>query len=161
MAVLGIMSLIPGIYGPFMTVVTMGSEVTYSICGILESLWNAQQWLLFGVILVFSVIFPFTKLFFLVVVTTRLFELSENRCRQLFHIAEKTARFSMLDVMALALLVVVLKVEGVAHVQIAWGTVCFFISVFFSMIAGFLVDGSSFCDTVEDVPKPSSHVVDL
>ena len=144
-AVLALMTLVPGLYGPFMTVVTMGNEKTYSICGILESLANAGQWLLFCVILLFSVAFPFTKLIFLVVITTRLCPISEHTCRRLFSFAEKTARFSMLDVMALALLVVVLKVEGVAHVNIAWGTICFFLSVVLSMIAGFLVDGSSFC----------------
>jgi hypothetical protein len=37
-AILGIIVLIPGIYGPFMTVVTMGNERTYSIYGILDSL---------------------------------------------------------------------------------------------------------------------------
>ena len=143
-AILGIIVLIPGIYGPFMTVVTMGNERTYSIYGILDSLLEGGQWFLFSVVIVFSVVFPFTKLVFLVIVTTRVCNLSKEVCSRLFTIAEKSARFSMLDVMVLALLVVVLKVEGVAHVEIAWGTICFFSSVMLSIFAGFLVDGSRF-----------------
>ena len=143
-AILGIIALIPGIYGPFMTVVTMGDEQTYSIYGILDSLLSGGQWFLFCVIIIFSVVFPFTKLAFLVIVTTRVCNLSKENCRRFFSIVEKSARFSMLDVMVLALLVVVLKVEGVAHVEIAWGTICFFLSVILSILAGFLVDGSRF-----------------
>ena len=62
----------------------------------------------------------------------------------LYVLTEKTARFSMVDVMVVALMVVALKVDGFASVDIGWGTICFFTSVLFSLFAGLLVDVNRF-----------------
>ena len=50
----------------------------------------------------------------------------------------------MVDVMVVALMVVALKVDGFASVDIGWGTICFFTSVLFSLFAGLLVDVNRF-----------------
>ena len=143
-AVLGLALLVPGILGPFMTVTTLGIVENYSIIELIVRLWKEGQWALLAIVAIFSLIFPLAKLLFLITITARVIPLSKQTCKKLYSFTEKTARFSMVDVMVIALMVVALKVEGVASVTVAWGTACFFLSVMFSLGAGLLVDVTRF-----------------
>ena len=143
-AALGIAFLLPGLWGPFMTVDTLGRSAGYSIIDLTIRLTAEKQWVLLGVVVTFSMIFPLAKLILMVILTTTLIPLSPSLCRTLYHVTEKTARFSMVDVMVVALMVVALKVDGFASVDIGWGTICFSISVLFSLFAGLLVDVARF-----------------
>jgi len=153
-AILGLVLLIPGLLGPFMVIATMGHTEQYSIIELIIRLGSEGQWPLLAVVATFSLLFPLAKLLFLVILTTRILPLSPELCKKLYHITEKTARFSMVDVMVIALLVVALKVEGVASVTIAWGTVCFFLSVVFSLFSGLLVDVTRFEPAVTHNASP-------
>ena len=143
-AALGLAFLLPGLWGPFMTVETLGRNDEYSIIDLTIRLTGEKQWVLLGVVVTFSMIFPLAKLIFMVILTTKIIPLSPSLCGTLYHVTEKTARFSMVDVMVVALMVVALKVDGFASVDIGWGTLCFFISVVFSLFAGLLVDVTRF-----------------
>ena len=143
-ATLGLALLIPGLLGPFMAVETMGQVERYSIFDLISRLSEEKQWTLLSIVVLFSTLFPLSKLIFMVILSTTIFPLSDRICRILYLITEKTARFSMVDVMVVALMVVALKVDGFASVDIGWGTLCFFGSVLFSLLAGLLLDVTRF-----------------
>ena len=143
-ASLGLALLIPGLLGPFMTVATLGQRQQYSILDLTVRLTDEKQWTLLLIVVIFSMVFPLAKLIFMVILTTTIVPLTPTLCQRLYHITEKTARFSMVDVMVVALMVVALKVDGFASVEIGWGTICFFASVVCSLLSGLLVDITRF-----------------
>ena len=143
-ATLGLALLIPGLIGPFMAVETMGQVSRYSILDLILRLSTEKQWTLLAIVVLFSTLFPIIKLIFMIVLSTTVVPLTSRQCRMLYVLTEKTARFSMVDVMVVALMVVALKVDGFASVDIGWGTICFFTSVLFSLFAGLLVDVNQF-----------------
>ena len=143
-ATLGLALLIPGLIGPFMAVETMGQVSRYSILDLTLRLSTEKQWTLLAIVVLFSTLFPVMKLIFMVVLSTTVVPLTPRQCHTLYVLTEKTARFSMVDVMVVALMVVALKVDGFASVDIGWGTICFFTSVLFSLFAGLLVDVNRF-----------------
>ena len=143
-ATLGLALLIPGLNGPFMAVETMGQQSRYSVLDLIYRLFNENQWTLLFIVVLFSTLFPLMKLIFMIVLSTTVVPLTSRQCHLLYVLTEKTAKFSMVDVMVVALMVVVLKVDGFASVDIGWGTVCFFSSVLFSMFAGLLLDVNRF-----------------
>jgi paraquat-inducible protein A len=154
LAVFALLLLGAGVIGPFMAVTTLGVQSSYSLLETVEHLFHHRQNTLGVVVLLFSIIFPLSKIIFIVLVATHLAPLSDAVRRRLLAISEKTARFSMVDVMVVALLIVVLKVEGFAEVEVAWGTGCFFGSVLLSILAGLMVDTSRFAGTPRDVAMP-------
>jgi len=143
-AVVSLVLLLAGVIGPFMTVTKLNIQTQYSILQTVHHLFVDQHVTLALVVVLFSIVFPLSKLIFITVVATRFFPISTRSRKWILAIAEKTARFSMVDVMVVALLIVVLKVEGVAKVEAAWGTGCFFASVLLSIVSGFMVDTSKF-----------------
>ena len=143
-ALLGLTLLIPGLLGPFMAVATLGHREQYSIVDLTVRLAEERQWALLFIVVFFSMVFPLAKLIFMVILTTTIVPLTPTLCQKLYHITEKTARFSMVDVMVVALMVVALKVDGFASVDIGWGTVCFFASVVCSLFSGLFVDITRF-----------------
>ena len=143
-ATLGLALLIPGLIGPFMAVETLGQVSHFSILDLILRLSTEKQWALLAIVVLFSTLFPIIKLIFMIVLSTTVVPLTSRQCHMLYVLTEKTARFSMVDVMVVALMVVALKVDGFASVDIGWGTICFFTSVLFSLFAGLLVDVNQF-----------------
>ena len=143
-ATLGLAFLIPGLIGPFMAVETLGQVSRYSILDLILRLSIEKQWALLLIVVLFSTLFPLFKLIFMIVLSTTVVPLTSRQCRTLYVLTEKSARFSMVDVMVVALMVVALKVDGFASVDIGWGTICFFCSVMFSLFAGLFVDVKRF-----------------
>ncbi len=143
-ATLGLALLIPGLVGPFMAVETMGQVQRYSILDLIIRLSAERQWTLLMIVLLFSTLFPILKLVFMIMLSTTVVPLTPRLCRMLYQVTERTARFSMVDVMVVALMVVALKVDGFASVDIGWGTLCFFSSVLFSLLAGLMLDVTPF-----------------
>ena len=127
-----------------MAVETMGQVSRYSILDLILRLSAEKQWTLLAIVVLFSTLFPIIKLIFMIVLSTTVVPLTSRQCHMLYVLTEKTARFSMVDVMVVALMVVALKVDGFASVDIGWGTICFFTSVLFSLLAGLLVDVNQF-----------------
>ena len=127
-----------------MAVETMGQQARYSIVDLINRLFLENQWTLLVIVVLFSTLFPLLKLVFMIVLSTTVVPLTSRQCHLLYVLTEKTARFSMVDVMVVALMVVALKVDGFASVDIGWGKVCFFSSVLFSLFAGLLLDVTRF-----------------
>lgn len=140
LAVLAGAIFIPAMLGPFMNVTRLGQGETYSLLGGIAALAERGKLVLAGVVFVFSVIFPLTKLALILLATSRLVAANARTRRVMHAVAERTAKYSLVDVVVIALLIVVIKVEGLAEVEARWGTFCFLAAALVSMAAGLCVD---------------------
>jgi len=102
-------------------------------------LFQEGEYALFGIILVFSVVFPMLKigLLFVVCQTTRW---TQTRMRTLLHWVSVTGRWSMLDVFIVALLVVIGKVRGLSEVHVHYGLYVFAAAVILIHITAFRLE---------------------
>jgi paraquat-inducible protein A len=131
----------PALCLPFITSTQLGQEHSYSL---LAGIWLLlrEPWghtLLGLLLLLFSVIFPVAKLLALLVATSGRLPLERAVRHRLAHLAELTGKYSLLDVVVVALLVVVIKVDGIATVRASSGTFLFGAAILLSLLAGYLV----------------------
>jgi paraquat-inducible protein A len=101
---------------------------TVSIWTGIWDLWEAEEWGLFSIVFTFSVLFPAGKIFFLSYVAA----LSPTRVRMhttALRFLEVANRFSMLDVFAAALLVVITRLDPLVTVNVHSGVYVFGASV--------------------------------
>ena len=111
----------------------------HSIISIIWVLFQDKEWLLAGVLLVFSALFPLTKLSFLLVLYIR--RLSDTLpSKRLLYILSWLGRWSMLDVLVLALVVFYTKQTGVADATVLPGMYFFAVSVLLTMWASELAE---------------------
>ncbi len=106
----------------------------HSIASIIWALYATQEYFLCGVIIVFSVLFPFLKLLYLLTLC-----LSPNvsplfRERSISTM-EWLGRYSMTDVMVLALMIFYMNSSGYTEAQVLPGVYCFAASAIMTMIA--------------------------
>ena len=114
---------------------------TPSLLGMIRDLWNNGDVMLAAIVLTFSVLLPMLKLALLTRKALRLgsMEQEEQETRQTpnagHRLANALARWSMLDVMVVALLVFAAKTSGLASVSTQPGFWCFVASVFLGALA--------------------------
>lgn len=97
-------------------------------------LLDSGDYLLFVVIVVFTVILPVVKLI-VAYVAWSLLNVEDPRVRRALGWVETLGRWSMLDVFVVALLVVVIKLSLISDVEIHAGLYVFMLAVILSMIA--------------------------
>jgi paraquat-inducible protein A len=118
-----------GIFAPLMTVRKWWVfEDTYSLCTGLLQLWREEQYVLFAIVLSFSLLLPLVKIGTVALVSNRR-AWREAHLRRLLHWLALFGKWSMLDVFIAAVLVVAGKLGGVARVQIHYGLYVFAASV--------------------------------
>ena len=120
-----------GALGPLFTVqkLLIFSD-TITIASSLRQLALEGYPFLFLVLLVFSVLLPVAKL----VVLARLRWGRSSNTDVLVHWVERLAKWSMLDVFVVALLVISVKLQFIAEVRIHYGLYAFAISVLLTML---------------------------
>ena len=91
------------------------------------------EWLLFVVIFAFSIIFPIIKVLFLFLVLNTGTSGKPHRKRFMSWLAS-IGKWSMLDVFVVALLLVSVKLDVIADIQIHYGIYAFGSSVLLTMI---------------------------
>ena len=124
--------LVAGIVLPSLTVSTLAIlSNSVSILSGLVVLWDDDQYFLFAVLLVFSVLFPAVKLLFGLWV----WFMSGNPSRAAIARLESLAKWSMLDVFVIALVVAALNVTVISGVLIHAGLYMFTASVILSKLA--------------------------
>jgi paraquat-inducible protein A len=136
LAFVALLLLIPGVSAPFMTMAGLGQERTYSLVGGIVALFEGGSVFLGALILTFSLVFPFAKLVVLLAITSSAVPVSSPARRKLHYLASVTAKYSMLDVFVLAILVVVLKPVRLTEFRPGLGTYLFCLSVLGSTLAG-------------------------
>ncbi|MEM6314277.1 MAG: paraquat-inducible protein A [Planctomycetota bacterium] len=139
LATAALLTLAAAVVLPFVTMDTLGNERTFSLLGSIAELFRRNDVVLALVLGVFSVVFPFAKLIALLAATSRFMALSDRGRRVLHKAAVLTGKYSLLDILVVAVMIVVVKVDGMAEVSARSGTVLFCIAVLLSIAAGFFV----------------------
>ncbi len=121
---------------PMLAMATLGEVRTFSLVGGIAELWRRGERLIAAVLFLFSVIFPVLKLALLLTATSRYTPLAARWRRRLHHLAAATGKYSLLDVLVIAVMVVLVKFEGMVEVEARAGTLLFCVAVLLSMAAG-------------------------
>lgn len=124
---------------PFVTMEKLGTRTTYSLVGGVGELYARGYAVIATVLLVFSVLFPIAKLIALLVATSRFAPVSLRTRRLLHKTADLTGKYSMLDVLVVAVIIVLVRFQSLAHVEAHGGVVWFTAAVLLSMAAGLCV----------------------
>jgi paraquat-inducible protein A len=127
-----------------------GSVRIFSLVGGIMELFRSNQIFLATILFLFSVVFPFAKLIGLLVATSRHAPLSHRVRHFIVRAAHFTGRYSLLDILVVAVMIIVVKFRGVAEVRAKPGTILFCIAVFLSILAGFCVNLRSLEDVGDD-----------
>lgn len=129
-----------GVFFPFFHVTKLWvfSDAVSVVSGII-TLFHEGEYFLFGILTLFTLIFPVVKLGLLGVIwIERAHDL--NRVRRLHHWIENVGRWSMLDVFVVAILIVAMKSASVAEIHIGLGLYLFTFSVISTQVASAWID---------------------
>jgi len=131
--------LTAGILMPFISMSQLGTTRTFSLLGGIRELFDRRSYFIGCVLLTFSVVFPYAKLLAILVATSRMVGLSMTARRRLAHVAHVTGRYSMLDILVVAVMIVVVKFDGLVEIKALPGTILFCVAVLLSIAAGLCV----------------------
>ena len=133
------------ILSPFITLMQLGDEQSFSMVGGILELFRRGDIFIAVVLMTFSIAFPYVKLAAIIAAVARQTGLCARTRIRLQHFAITTGKFSMLDVFVVAVLIVVLNLQGFADASAEYGVVLFTIAVGLSMAASLttIADGSA------------------
>jgi paraquat-inducible protein A len=112
---------------------------THSIISIISALYDTDELFLAGILFIFSIVFPAFKLLYITMAGT-LGAFDPSRRSRLFKRIQWLGKWSMLDVLVLALLVFYAKSAGIADALALPGIYFFAASVIFTMVAYDLIE---------------------
>lgn len=129
----------PAILCPILQIEKLGHQQQSSILSGTLELLSHGSWLVGGVVLLFSVIFPLTKIVLLLELS--LLEFLHRRHKAMtLRIMEHAGKWSMMDVMLLAFLVMLVKLGNLVEFHFGPAVVAFVACVVMSMIASMSFD---------------------
>ncbi len=132
----------PAILLPILTVEKLGQEQSSSILGGTLDLLMHGNWFVGGIVLIFSVVFPLTKVVLLLELS--LLELLHQRHKAVtLRLMEHLGKWSMMDVMLLAFLVMLVKLGDLVEFHFGPAVIAFVLCVTMSMIASLTFDPHS------------------
>ena len=140
LALAAIVVLALGVVSPFLSMNKLGQTRVFSLVGGIVELFHTGNTLIGLVLLVFSVIFPFAKLIALLAATSALTRLSPKARHRLHHMAVLTGKYSLLDLLVVAIMIVLVKFDGIAEVRALPGTFLFGVAILLSIFSGVFVD---------------------
>jgi paraquat-inducible protein A len=140
LAVIALIVLVVGMVTPFISMSKLGTDRVFSLVGGIIELFHSGNIFIGIILLLFSVVFPIAKLVMLLVATSRLVSVSAAARRTMHRVAVLTGKYSLLDVLVVAVMIVLVKFKQLADVQARPGTVLFCIAVLLSIAAGFCVN---------------------
>lgn len=117
----------------------MGMRQQSSILGGAIDLLKQGNWLVGGVVLLFSVVFPLTKIVLLLELSLLEFLHRRHRAASL-KFMEHMGRWSMMDVMLLAFLVMLVKLGNIVQFRFGPAVIAFVLCVAMSMVASISFD---------------------
>lgn len=129
----------PAILCPILRIEKLGHQQESSILSGTFELFSHGSWLVGGVVLLFSVVFPLTKIVLLLELS--LLEFLHKRHKALtLRVMEHIGKWSMMDVMLLAFLVMLVKLGNLVEFQFGPAVVAFIACVTMSMVASLSFD---------------------
>jgi paraquat-inducible protein A len=143
----------PAILLPFLQVEKLGHHSTSSVLtGIIE-LISHGSWFVGGIVFLFSIAFPLTKIVMLLELS--LLRIMHRRFRSLtFRIMEHAGKWSMMDVMLLAFLVILVKLGSLVEFHFGPAVVAFVLCVALSMVASMSFDPHAIWNDNENSEQP-------
>lgn len=131
---------------PIMKIERLGHHHESSVLGGIWELATTGNLFIAGIIFVFSILFPLFKLLALVELTW--LELFSTRHRALtYRMMEWAGKWSMMDVMLIAFLVMSVKLSGLIEFQFGLAVFSFFACVCFSLLATIAFDPHALWET--------------
>lgn len=129
----------PAVLCPILQIEKLGHQHQSSILSGTIELLRHGNWLVGGVVLFFSVIFPLTKIVLLLELS--LLEFLHRRHKAMtLRVMEFAGKWSMMDVLLLAFLVMLVKLGNLVQFQFGPAVVAFVACVVMSMIASMSFD---------------------
>ena len=123
-----------GVFLPMMTLQKFYFfENQVSLYSALNELLFNREWILFVVIFIFSIVFPIVKSLFLFLVVN-MGQQKKQAYKTFLKVLSGIGKWSMLDVFVVAILLVTVKLEMIADVQIHQGIYAFGASVLLTMV---------------------------
>ena len=116
-ATVALITLTAALTMPFMDMTTLGQRREFSLLGGIKQLFDDSHYLLAAILFIFSVVFPVAKLVSLLIATSGLVRISIRARRMLHKLADLTGKYSILDVLVVAVLIVLIKFRNVAEVH--------------------------------------------
>jgi paraquat-inducible protein A len=139
----------PAVLLPILEIERLGQWSEQSILGGTIELIHHGSYFVGGVVLLFSIVFPLTKIVLLIELSW--LEILHRRHKALtLRMMEHLGKWSMMDVMLLAFLVMLVKLGNLVQFQFGPAVVAFVLCVSMSMIASLSFDPHSIWDTRED-----------
>ena len=130
------------IFLPILEIEKLGHRYHSSIVGGIVELYAQGSWFVATIIFTFSIVLPVLKLVTLLELCW--FRWLEHHHRATaYRIIEFSGRWSMLDVMLLAFLVMLIKLSGIVEFQVGPAVVAFALCVAMSIVASMLFDPHS------------------
>lgn len=132
----------PAILLPILSIEKLGRHHEQSILSGIIELLTTGNFFVGGVVLLFSIVFPLTKLILLLELSCLQF-LHERHKAVTLRWMEHAGRWSMMDVMLLAFLVMLVKLGNLVHFNFGPAVIAFTVCVAMSMIASLSFDPHS------------------
>jgi paraquat-inducible protein A len=129
----------PAVLCPILVIEKLGIRQQSSVLGGTIDLLKHGNWLVGGVVLVFSVVFPLTKIVLLLELSLLEFFHRRHKAATL-RLMEHMGRWSMMDVMLLAFLVMLVKLGNLVQFQFGPAVSAFILCVAMSMVASLSFD---------------------
>lgn len=138
----------PAILLPILQIEKLGHRQQSSILGGIVELLSHGSWFVGIIVLVFSVVFPLTKI--LMMLELSLFELLHKKHKaKTLRLMEHVGKWSMMDVMLLAFLVMLIKLGNLVEFQFGPAVFAFVLCVVMSMVASLSFDPHAIWEDVE------------
>jgi len=135
MLLLSLALLLAGLFRPFTQVTKLWLfENEVSVVRGIITLFEEREFFLFGILLVFTIIFPFVKITALLVLWLKP-GMTLHQMARVHDFVAHLGKWSMLDVFVVAVLVVLIRAGGLATIKAQDGLLLFCASVMLTQIA--------------------------
>jgi paraquat-inducible protein A len=146
-AAVAAMALFPAaVMLPILEIEQLGHHHQSSILGGIVELYKTGSFLVATVILLFSIVFPLFKILALVELSWLCLMRQRHRTWT-YRLMEQIGKWSMMDVMLLALLVMLIKLSGIVQFHFGPALIAFVLCVTMSMISAICFDPHAIWET--------------
>ena len=135
----------PAILLPVLRIEQLGLESQQSILGGTMALFSSGSYLVGAIVLLFSVVFPLGKIMLLIELSWLELLNRRHKARTL-RVIEHLGKWSMMDVMLLAFLVMLVKLGNLVQFEFGPAVIAFVLCVAMSMVASLSFDPHSIWD---------------
>ncbi len=155
----GLALFIPAIFVPAMLVANaIDGPRWYSVWSGIREFYRSGEFFLAGLIACFSLAFPLVKFSLGLICATGRNFLSPSHRRRIVTLTSWTAKYSMLDVLVIAMLILLVKVNEYVRILPSLGLYLFSAAILLSALAGFALNRALANENTKDDDLPRSYL---